>query len=368
VPLQLYTCDDVHTERFQWDYPMTKYADRKASAYGAPMKFSVGTRTVSDVDASDFPSQATESKSSPAKITCSIGIMAYNEESNIGHLLQALGEQFGSISQIEEIIVVASGCTDRTEEIVKTYAAQDKRVRLIVQKEREGKASAINLFLEVAVGDVIILESGDTIPESHTVENLVRPFRNPRIGMAGARPVPVNPTDNFIGFTVNLYWRMHHEVALADPKSGEMIAFRNVFQRLPRNTAVDEASFEAMIKYTGFSITYAGDAVVRNKGAETVRDFLRQRRRVSAGHRHLRATQHYKVSTAKYSNMLRVARRLVLESYKNPKRIPWIFSAVALEIYGRFLGAYDYYIRKTNPFVWEIAESTKRLKDDPAGR
>jgi biofilm PGA synthesis N-glycosyltransferase PgaC len=300
-------------------------------------------------------------------INCSVGVMAYNEEANIGYLLQALCSQRLVRATIKEIIVVASGCTDKTAEIVKAHSRLDRRVRLLIEEKRSGKASAINLFLRVAEGDIFVLESGDTIPEPDTIENLLRPFQDPTVGMTGAHPVPVNPTDNFVGFLVNLYWRMHHEVALTDPKSGEMIAFRNTFRQLPKDTAVDEANIEALITCAGFRIAYAGDAIVRNKGAETIRDFLRQRRRVAAGHRHLQATQEYKVSTTKWRNLMRLAQQLSKEAARNPKRAPWIVCAVALEAYGRLLGGYDYYVRKTNPFVWEIAESTKRLRNDSHG-
>ena len=75
------------------------------------------------------------------RLTCSIGIMAYNEEANIGNLLQAISSQRTEMVEITEIVVVASGCTDRTEEIVRNYAAIDKKVRLLVQDKREGKAS-----------------------------------------------------------------------------------------------------------------------------------------------------------------------------------------------------------------------------------
>jgi len=293
--------------------------------------------------------------------------MAYNEAANMGYLLQALSSQRLNQAAIDEVIVVASGCTDRTAEIVQTYSQTDRRVRLLTEEKRSGKASAINLYLRVAQGDVFVLESGDTIPEPDTIENLLRPFQDPAVGMTGARPVPVNRTDNFIGFVVNLYWRMHHEIALTDPKMGEMIAFRNIVRELPGNTAVDEASIEALITSAGFRIEYAGDATVHNKGAETIRDFLRQRRRVAAGHRHLQSTQNYKVSTTKWRNLVRLTKQLTSQAARNPRTCHWVAGAIALEAYGRFLGAYDYYVKKTNPFVWEIAESTKRLRDDSSG-
>ena len=80
-------------------------------------------------------------------LACSIGIMAYNEEANIGQLLKALVTQRMSAATLSEIVVVASGCTDGTQAIVKAWCRRDSRVRLLVQAGREGKASAINYFL-----------------------------------------------------------------------------------------------------------------------------------------------------------------------------------------------------------------------------
>ena len=96
------------------------------------------------------------------KLRCSIGVTAHNEEKNIGECLLALQNQLLREVEITEIIVVASGCTDRTHEIVEEIAAADARIRLIVQAERLGKTSAINLFLAQAKEEICVLESGDT--------------------------------------------------------------------------------------------------------------------------------------------------------------------------------------------------------------
>src|SRR5215469_11970125 len=88
-------------------------------------------------------------------IGCSIGIMAYNEEANIARTLQSVLEQTGPSIRIDEVIVVASGCTDRTVPIVSEMALQEPRIRLCIQEKREGKASAINLFLKEATSPVV---------------------------------------------------------------------------------------------------------------------------------------------------------------------------------------------------------------------
>ena len=79
-------------------------------------------------------------------LRCSVGITAYNEEDNIGPLLDAMLDQHLHDVAITEIIVVASGCTDNTVPIVRSYQARDPRLQLIEQPERRGKTSAINLF------------------------------------------------------------------------------------------------------------------------------------------------------------------------------------------------------------------------------
>lgn len=294
-------------------------------------------------------------------LSCSIGVMAYNEEANIGFILEALTRQRVSSCRIIEIIVVASGCTDSTEEIVKSMARSNELIELLSQKNREGKASAINVFLSKARGDVVVVESGDTIPQEDTIENLVRPLHNPRIGMTGAHPIPVNPNDTFMGFTVHLFWRLHHELALNHPKLGELIAFKNIVREIPKDSAVDEASVEAIITNAGYRIHYAKDAIVRNKGAETIGDFLKQRRRITVGHKHLQRTQGYIVSTMRVSNLLGLSNRLLKDTSWNFKMILWACGSVFLEFFGRLLGQYDYYVKKKNPFAWDIAKSTKNL-------
>src|SRR5579864_8187737 len=99
-------------------------------------------------------------------IGCSIVLMAYNEEANIARTLQSVLEQTGPSIRVDEVIVVASGCTDRTVPIVSEMALQEPRIHLCVQEKREGKASAINLFLKQATSPVVVLIGADIIPET----------------------------------------------------------------------------------------------------------------------------------------------------------------------------------------------------------
>ena len=293
-------------------------------------------------------------------IRCSVGITAYNEEANIGKLLDAMLAQKLETVEITEIIVVASGCTDRTVSIIQDYGARDARIRLITQEKREGKTSAINQFLQNAQEDICVLESGDTLPREDSIENLVKLFEDPRVGMAGAQKIPVNVPEHIVGYMSHLRLEMEHQLCLEIPRLGELIAFRKVFNQLPPDVAMDEAFVEALVIRRGLEVRYAPDAVVYNMGPETVREFIMQRRRNYAGHLHLRHKYGYKVSSLDNSRVLRIA---IDEAGKAIRLIVTLIWLALVEGFARLLGTYDYYVRGRKHVVWDMAWTTKRVEN-----
>jgi len=293
-------------------------------------------------------------------INCCVAIMAHNEEANIGRVLDGLLAQVTRTVNIEEIHVVASGCTDRTEEIVKEYAAKHSQIRLSRQIQRKGKASAINLLKRNLNHEVFVLHNADNLPTPSTIEELVSPFADPLVGMVGGHPVPINPTTTFMGYGAHLLWELHHQVSLHHPKMGELIAFRNIFRQIPYDSAVDEASIEPLIIGQGLRLHYAPDAIIRNKGPETVRDYIKQRRRIYAGHLYVQTLVGYRVSTM---NGLRVGWLYIKGAKLDWRYFIYGSGMVALEILARLLGTYDYRIWKRKPFVWSVVETTKELAD-----
>lgn len=288
----------------------------------------------------------------------SVGVMAYNEEKIISKCLDGLiGQQLES-GTIDEIIVVSSGSTDRTNEIVQEYGKKDPRIKLLIQAERLGKAVAINDFLEIAKGDITIVESADTVTEPYTVSELIKPFKDKEIGMVGVHPIPVNNRKKFIGYFVHRLWELHHSMAKDHPKCGEMIAFRNLVPRIPKYTSVDEAAIEGILQKEGLKLAYAENAIIHNKGPETLRDFIKQRRRIASGHRHLAKSMQHQVFTQSPANIL----HYVFKDQKwNPKEAIFMMLLICVEGYSRFLGVIDFYLRDKNPFIWDISASTKHM-------
>lgn len=291
-------------------------------------------------------------------LVCSIGVFAHNEAANIRLLLESLSRQKLKDVTIHEIIVVSSASTDGTDEIVSKYMEEDPRVKLITQERREGKSAAINLFIAAATQELLVVISGDVIPAATTIEQLVSAFKDGSIGATGGRPMPVNEKESFMGYAVHLLWRLHHRMAMLSPKLGEMIAFRKVMDEIPAESAVDEASIEALVREEGLKLRYIPTALIYNKGPNNLKDFIKQRRRIQNGHLWLKEKQDYKVVSQDSGTLFWI---LVDEAIQYPLQIPKMMAVMGLEIYCRMLGAWDYRVKGRNPFAWDIARSTKDL-------
>jgi len=294
------------------------------------------------------------------KVKCSVGITAHNEEANIAKILDAMLNQRVYLVDITEIIVVASGCTDNTVPIIEAYVNEyPDKISLFVQERREGKTSAINVFLAHSHQKICVLESGDTIPHEDAIENMVRMFADPAVGMTGAHKVPVNTPDHIVGFLSHLRLRMEHQLCLEIPRLGELIAFRKVFDAIPPDVAMDEAFVEALVIRRGLQVRYAPDAVVFNMGPETVTDFIKQRRRNHAGHLYLKDKYGYQVSSLDSGKVVQLA---LTEIFGALKLIWVLFALGSIEAYARMLGWWDFKVKKRTHVVWDIAWTTKEVK------
>jgi len=121
----------------------------------------------------------------------SVGICAHNEEANIDQALSAVLAQAKTVGDYE-ILVVASGCTDRTVEIVKNLAKKEAGISLIVEKERNGKANALNVLFQNLHGEVYVQVDADVLPGVGAIHTLLERLGDPKVGAASALPTLTN--------------------------------------------------------------------------------------------------------------------------------------------------------------------------------
>ncbi len=288
----------------------------------------------------------------------SIGIMAFNEEKNIANLLSSLQKQRLQSFSIKEVIVISSGSTDKTDLIIASHSKLDKRILPIIQKKRQGKAAAVNLFISKSTSKLIVLMSADILLKENALDSLLKPLKNPEIGIVGSHPIPLNDPHTFFGFAAHLLWKLHHEISKTNPKMGEMIAFRKIFKKIPVLSAVDEANIEPLIRGQDFRAAYAPQAIIYNKGPESLGEFIARRRHIYFGHLATKHEYSYEVSTFSGLNIF----ILILKNIEPSWRFfLWTPLVIVLESYSRFLGFMDYTFKLKNHTVWEVTPSTKKL-------
>lgn len=237
------------------------------------------------------------------KISFAIAVPCFNEEQNIGELLELLCSGWDSEYRPEKIAVFSSECRDRTEEIVKDFAVKSPiPVSLRSESGRSGKCHAINQLIEmIGSVDVIILVSSDVQISGTNLIKMLKNFKQKDTGVVAGRPVPVCDKKNLAYRVSKVMWDIHHLMVLQAPKSTEVTAFRNLGFRLDENSLVDEAEIEWNISKRGFAVKYCPSATISNKTPQTLIDHIRQRTRVSLGHCILKKKKHYTVGSMQTS-------------------------------------------------------------------
>jgi len=115
-------------------------------------------------------------------------VPAYNEEKTIRHTITTLLEsEYPDI----EIIVVNDGSTDDTEGVLREFI-DSGRIRYF-SKPNGGKASALNVGIEAALGEVVLFTDADSRFMPDTIGKMVRWFGNPAIDAVCGNDAPLYP-------------------------------------------------------------------------------------------------------------------------------------------------------------------------------
>jgi len=290
-----------------------------------------------------------------------VGIPCVNEAKNIERLLTRLTN---ITEPLINAIYVVSASSDETNSIVEQIQKAEPKIHLIKEPSREGKASAWNKIIRMAEfsgADVLIYLGGDNLPDENSFLHLLKPFNNPEIGIVGSKPVPINPSANaFCEWFAHELWNIHHivNVKVAPKISGELMALRvGVVREMPPNIINDDFYLEQLFLVRGFKVAYAPNCVVYLKAPASIRDIIRQRRRIYLGHYQLKLLLGVKPSTARLSSM-----KYMFEAmpYKSIKSHAYLAFAIFIQLIAYVLSKSDL-LRGQISNIWKMVESTKTL-------
>ena len=199
----------------------------------------------------------------------SIIIPAYNEENKIKDTLESIKD----IKEIDEIIVVDDGSSDKTSEVAKSVKSD--KINVITQSQNRGKGYALNNGLKEAMkkADIIGFLDGDLGNTASEVEKLITPIINNECDVTIAKFPPANKKGGLV-FVKNLAKESVKEmtgVELTSTLSGQRIFKKEVleiFDEIPFGYGVEVGMTIDILK-NNFKIE---EVLVNMTHSETGRD------------------------------------------------------------------------------------------------
>ncbi len=287
-----------------------------------------------------------------------IAIPTYNGERTI---IRAINSILPQLSKYDELIIVASGCIDETICKVKRRAKEDNRIKVIIELERKGKSSALNLIIENAKSDIIVQTDDDVIVQKGAISKLLKHFKDKSVGAVSGNPIPIIPENNLFYHWTIMSYRKIGEIREKEVKdkifnvhlSGYLLAFRKkALKKVPFAKGAVDALMGKIIKEEGYKLTYEPDAKVYVKCPTTIKDFLIQKVRVRAGYAYL-------------SEAPRTIKKEIFYLPKELFKVPiWKWPKFILSgfiyIYSWVKGNHMAKSNKSLKEIWKTPESTKR--------
>jgi cellulose synthase/poly-beta-1,6-N-acetylglucosamine synthase-like glycosyltransferase len=214
----------------------------------------------------------------------SMVIAAHNEENDI----EAKLENALSLDYPEDRfeIIVASDCsTDRTDEIVRSFAARG--VKLHRQVERHGKTRAQHRAVSVSTGEILIFSDATTMYEPDVIRKIVRNFADPSVGCVAGQLVYVDGKSSAVGAGCRSYWDYEKLLKLWESSFGSLIGVSGCLYAVRRSChaklasdMIDDFVIATEIHLQGLRTVYEPEAISKEDTNHRTKDEMRMRVRV----------------------------------------------------------------------------------------
>lgn len=167
--------------------------------------------------------------------TVTMIITAYNEEKDLEAKLLNTFELDYPKEKLE-IIVASDGSTDRTDEIVRSFA--DRGVKLFRQEGRLGKTMAQNTAVELAQGEIILFSDATTMYQPDALKAMLPNFADASVGCVAGKLIYVDPAGTGVGQGARSYWSYETFIKEAESRACSLIGVSGCLYALRRTAYV----------------------------------------------------------------------------------------------------------------------------------
>lgn len=228
--------------------------------------------------------------------TVSILMAAYNEESVLDKKIVSLLSQDYPVEKIQ-IFIGSDNSTDRTNEILRSYEGEGFSVTYF--DSRQGKPSIINRLAQQATAqqpgskdNIFLLTDASVMLEKNVIFELVKHFKNDRIGMVDAHMTYVGLQSDGISKSENSY--LSSEVKLKANESkvwkqmigpfGGCFAMRvDLYTEVPDNFLVDDFYLAMHVLAEGYQVINEMKAICSEPVSHLSSEEFRRKKRISTG-------------------------------------------------------------------------------------
>ena len=216
-------------------------------------------------------------------LSITIGIPAYNEEKNIGLLLDSILKQKLIGANLKEIIVLSDASTDKTNRIV--LKRKNNLIKLITNEKRRGQAYAQNKIIEIAQGDLLIILNADIILKDQlTLFKLIKPILLNQADLVSCKLLGeprYSKLANLLNFSIkikNKIYESYKKGLNLYTCHGAVRAFsKNLYQSLRFKESAGEDAYSYLYsKQYGFKYSYVKNAVAYIISPSNIEDHLLQ--------------------------------------------------------------------------------------------
>jgi biofilm PGA synthesis N-glycosyltransferase PgaC len=222
--------------------------------------------------------------------TVSIVIACHNEQEYIEHRINNLIE-CEYPPGLREIIVVSDGSTDLTAEIARRYFSYG--VKLFTYEDQRGKATALNVGVEIATGDIILFADARQSFEPNVIKAIVANFADSSVGAVSGELLLDGGEDASVSEGVGLYWKYEKWIRKSESAFGSVIGAtgaiyairRKLWKPLPENIILDDVYTPMSIALDGHRVIFEETARAHDVATESAkREFARKVRTLTGNY------------------------------------------------------------------------------------
>jgi poly-beta-1,6-N-acetyl-D-glucosamine synthase len=211
----------------------------------------------------------------------------------------------------------------------------------------EGKSYCLNILFNKLYSDnkndIIIMSDGDVFVDENAVNEILKKFEDPNVGVVTGRPVSLNKRNDKYGYWSHFLLDVGaHEISRKKRYAkqeflecnGYLFAIRNgVIREIPLNVAED-----TIIPYLfwkkGYKIAYAEKSLVYVKWPDNLKDWLKQKKRAANSHNNLKKYYpDFPRVKSFFNEMLEGVSFKVLSYPKNVRELYWTFLLYPVRLY-----------------------------------